>query len=66
MQSSVSLHESAARLKSAESVMSANNSVLRTGTGLGLRRTLDLSLWPSRVSSAEFQVPVADVGRSAR
>ena len=37
--------------------------MLRTGTRLELRRTLGLSLRPGRVSSAEFQVPVADVGR---
>jgi len=37
--------------------------MLRTGTRLGLRRTLDLGLWLSPVLCTEFQVPVADVGR---
>jgi hypothetical protein len=46
--------------------IATNNSMLRTGTCLWFRRILDLYFWRGRVSSAELQVPVADVGRYMR
>ena len=47
------------------SIPAANNSMLRTGTRFAFYRPPDSSSWLIRVSGAEFQVPVADVGRSS-
>jgi len=46
--------------------MMPNNSKLQTGTRFGMRRMLDLSPSPGQRPSAEFQVPIADVGRYAQ